>query len=77
VSDEIVSAFMASLKVTATVALVATPVAPLAGFTDETVGAVVSDAVLVVNVDVKVAVNALAAASLTRGSVVPPTTVSV
>jgi hypothetical protein len=73
---EIVDAVIASLKVTVTAVVAATPVAPLAGLTDATVGGVVS-AATVVNVEVNVVARALPAASLTRGSVVPPRTLTV
>ena len=73
---EIVAAFIFSLNVTATVTLAAMPAAPFAGLTEVTVGLVVSDEVLVPNVEVNVVANALPAKSLTRGSVVPPRTLS-
>jgi hypothetical protein len=68
---------MFSLKVVVTAVLVATTVAALAGFTEDTVGAVVSEVVPVLNDEVKLAAKALPARSFTRGSVVPPSTVSV
>ena len=73
---EIVAAFMFSLNVTVTVTLAATLIAPFVGLTEVTVGLVVSDELLVLNVDVNVVASALPATSLTRGSVVPPKTLS-
>jgi hypothetical protein len=73
----IVAASIASLKVTVTTLLAATPPAPLAGVNAVTAGGVVSGAAAVVNDTVLFAARALPAKSLTRGSVLPPRTVSV
>jgi hypothetical protein len=74
---EIVLGLMSSLKVTVTAVLIATPEAPLAGLTATTVGGVVSNAAAVVKDEVKVAARAFPAKSLTRGSTVPPSTLTV
>ena len=63
----------ASLKVTVMLAVRETPVAPLAGEVDETVGAVVSTEKL----HTRSAAKALPARSFTRGSVAPPRTLAV
>ena len=55
--------FIASLKLAVTAVLIATVVAPLAGKTELTVGAVVSGAALVVKLDVKGAASVLPATS--------------
>jgi hypothetical protein len=47
---EIVAGSIFSLRVTVTAVLTATPVAPLVGETDTTVGGVVSDPALVLNI---------------------------
>ncbi len=60
-----VSGSMGSLKVALMVLLIQTPTAALLGLVDTTVGAVLSGAVPVVNVQVKVAAMALSATSLT------------
>ena len=61
-----VDASMGSLKVTITLAPVETPVTPLAGATDNTVGGVVSAPAAVVNDEKKLAAMALPAASSTQ-----------
>jgi hypothetical protein len=66
-----------SLNVTLIVVFVATPVAPFAGLTALTPGAVVSDPELVLNDDENVVASALPAKSLTRGSMAPPSTLRV
>jgi len=66
-----------SLNVTLTVVFTETPVALLAGVTPLTVGAVLSELVLVVNKAENVVASALPAKSLTRGSVAPPLTLTV
>jgi len=66
-----------SLNVTLTVVFTETPVALLAGVTPLTVGAVLSELVLVVKEAENVVTSALPAKSLTRGSLAPPSTLRV
>ena len=69
---EIVAGSIFSLKNANTRRLRGTPVAPLAGFTETTVGAVLS--VSVVNDELNVTAKAFPAKSFTLGSVAPPKT---
>jgi hypothetical protein len=66
-----------SLNVTLTVVFTETPVALLAGVTPLTVGAVLSELVLVEKEAENVVTSALPAKSLTRGSLAPPSTLTV